>query len=82
MRTLQEIIYENVREGELYEKLDRNWVRPFVPLMRSQSDLPVAQLLGSHAIFWLSWRRHVEHRNGHLLTVRVIDPRTSGEALM
>ena len=29
MSTLHEIIYENVREGELYEKLDRNWVRCF-----------------------------------------------------
>src|SRR5216683_2191183 len=29
MRTLHEIIHENVREGELYEKLDRNWVRCF-----------------------------------------------------
>src|SRR5260370_24280564 len=29
MHTLREIIYENVREGELYEKLDRNWVRCF-----------------------------------------------------
>jgi hypothetical protein len=29
MSTLREIIHENVREGELYEKLDRNWVRCF-----------------------------------------------------
>ncbi len=29
MPTLHEIIHENVREGELYEKLDRNWVRCF-----------------------------------------------------
>src|SRR6202035_85312 len=29
MSTLREIIHENVREGELYEKLDRNWVRGF-----------------------------------------------------
>jgi len=29
MSTLHEIISENVREGELYEKLDRNWVRCF-----------------------------------------------------
>jgi pyruvate formate lyase activating enzyme len=29
MSTLHEILYENVREGELYEKLDRNWVRCF-----------------------------------------------------
>src|SRR5271169_389783 len=29
MSTLREIIYENVCEGELYEKLDRNWVRCF-----------------------------------------------------
>src|SRR6266852_3722754 len=29
MRTLREIIHENVCEGELYEKLDRNWVRCF-----------------------------------------------------
>jgi pyruvate formate lyase activating enzyme len=29
MRTLHEIIHENVRDGELYEKLDRNWVRCF-----------------------------------------------------
>jgi hypothetical protein len=29
MRTLHEIIHENVREGELYEKLDRNWARCF-----------------------------------------------------
>ena len=29
MNTLREIIYENVREGELYEKLDRDWVRCF-----------------------------------------------------
>jgi hypothetical protein len=29
MHTLREIIHENVREGELYEKLDRNWVRCF-----------------------------------------------------
>src|SRR6202162_1188886 len=29
MGTLHEIIHENVREGELYEKLDRNWVRCF-----------------------------------------------------
>src|SRR5260221_9409512 len=29
MRTLHEIIHENVREGELYEKLDSNWVRCF-----------------------------------------------------
>src|SRR3989442_3155656 len=29
MSTLREIIYENVREGELHEKLDRNWVRCF-----------------------------------------------------
>ena len=27
MGTLHEIIHENVREGELYEKFDRNWVR-------------------------------------------------------
>src|SRR5260370_40418987 len=29
MRALHEIIHENVRDGELYEKLDRNWVRGF-----------------------------------------------------
>src|SRR2546425_5803505 len=29
MSTLREIIHENVRGGELYEKLDRNWVRCF-----------------------------------------------------
>ena len=29
MSTLHEIIHESVREGELYEKLDRNWVRCF-----------------------------------------------------
>ena len=29
MSTLREIIHENVREGELYETLDRNWVRCF-----------------------------------------------------
>jgi hypothetical protein len=29
MNTLREIIHENVREGELYEKLERNWVRCF-----------------------------------------------------
>src|ERR1700746_1282009 len=29
MNTLREIIYEDVREGELFEKLDRNWVRCF-----------------------------------------------------
>jgi pyruvate formate lyase activating enzyme len=29
MNTLREIIYENIREGELYEKLDRYWVRCF-----------------------------------------------------
>ena len=29
MSTLHEIIYENVCEGELYEKLDRDWVRCF-----------------------------------------------------
>ena len=29
MHTLHEIIHENVREGELYETLDRNWVRCF-----------------------------------------------------
>ena len=29
MPTLREIVYENVREGELYEKLDRNRVRCF-----------------------------------------------------
>src|ERR1700737_1693264 len=29
MRTLHEIIHENVREGELYEKLDRNRVQVF-----------------------------------------------------
>src|SRR5215469_13189302 len=29
MGTLHEIIHENVREGELYEKFDRNWVRCF-----------------------------------------------------
>jgi hypothetical protein len=29
MSTLREIIHENVREGELYEKLDRNWIRRF-----------------------------------------------------
>ena len=29
MRAPHEIIHENVREGELYEKLDRNWVRCF-----------------------------------------------------
>jgi len=29
MSTLREIIHENVREGELYEKLDRYWVRCF-----------------------------------------------------
>jgi pyruvate formate lyase activating enzyme len=29
MSTLHGIIYENVREGELYEKLDRNWVLCF-----------------------------------------------------
>ena len=29
MSTLREIIHESVREGELYEKLDRNWVRCF-----------------------------------------------------
>ncbi len=29
MSTLHEIIHENVREGELYEQLDRNWVRCF-----------------------------------------------------
>src|SRR6267143_1844223 len=30
MHTLREIIHESVREGELYDKLDRNWVRCFV----------------------------------------------------
>jgi pyruvate formate lyase activating enzyme len=29
MSTLLDIIHENVREGELYEKLERNWVRCF-----------------------------------------------------
>jgi pyruvate formate lyase activating enzyme len=29
MSTLRDIIHESVREGELYEKLDRNWVRCF-----------------------------------------------------
>jgi pyruvate formate lyase activating enzyme len=29
MSTLREIIHESVREGELYEKLDGNWVRCF-----------------------------------------------------
>jgi pyruvate formate lyase activating enzyme len=29
MPTLRDIVYENVREGELYEKLDRNRVRCF-----------------------------------------------------
>src|SRR5258707_5851438 len=29
MSTLREVIHENVREGELFEKLDRNWVRCF-----------------------------------------------------
>jgi pyruvate formate lyase activating enzyme len=29
MNTLCEIIHENVREGELNEKLDRNWVQCF-----------------------------------------------------
>src|SRR5271169_4994080 len=29
MATLRDIVYENVREGELYEKLDRNRVRCF-----------------------------------------------------
>src|SRR6266446_6210348 len=29
MSTLREVIHENVRGGELYEKLDRNWVRCF-----------------------------------------------------
>jgi hypothetical protein len=29
MSTLREIIHEKVCEGELYEKLDRNWVRCF-----------------------------------------------------
>jgi hypothetical protein len=29
MSTLQAIIHENVREGELFEKLDGNWVRCF-----------------------------------------------------
>jgi pyruvate formate lyase activating enzyme len=29
MRTLHEIIHENVHEGELYEKLDHNWVQCF-----------------------------------------------------
>src|SRR6266403_1259943 len=29
MSTLHGIIHENVREGELFEKLDRNWVRCF-----------------------------------------------------
>src|SRR6267154_1570442 len=29
MSTLREVIHENVHEGELYEKLDRNWVRCF-----------------------------------------------------
>ena len=29
MLTLRDIVYENVREGELYEKLDRNRVRCF-----------------------------------------------------
>jgi hypothetical protein len=29
MSALHEIIHENVREGELFEKLDRNWVRCF-----------------------------------------------------
>jgi hypothetical protein len=29
MNTLHEIIYENVRESELHEKRDRNWVRCF-----------------------------------------------------
>jgi hypothetical protein len=26
MSTLREVIHENVHEGDLYEKLDRNWV--------------------------------------------------------
>jgi pyruvate formate lyase activating enzyme len=29
MSTLHAIIHENVREGELFEKLDGNWVRCF-----------------------------------------------------
>ena len=29
MSSLREIIHENVREGELYQKLDRKWVRCF-----------------------------------------------------
>jgi pyruvate formate lyase activating enzyme len=29
MSTLRVVIHENVREGELYEKLDRHWVRCF-----------------------------------------------------
>jgi pyruvate formate lyase activating enzyme len=29
MPTLRDVVYENVREGELYEKLDRNRVRCF-----------------------------------------------------
>jgi hypothetical protein len=42
MRTLQEIIHENVREGELYEKLDRDWcgVLPPGTVARSQKANP------------------------------------------
>ncbi len=29
MATLRDIVHENAREGELYEKLDRNWLRCF-----------------------------------------------------
>jgi hypothetical protein len=42
MRALHEIIHENVRDGELYEKLDRNWVRclPAGTVARSQKANP------------------------------------------
>jgi pyruvate formate lyase activating enzyme len=53
MRTLHEIIHENVREGELYEKLDRNWVRCFcLRALLQYSRRPAWGLQGSLQPEW------------------------------
>jgi hypothetical protein len=51
MNTLREIIYEDVREGELYEKLDRNWVRlPAGTVAKSQTAIELELIPGISSI--------------------------------
>src|SRR3974377_352356 len=54
MATLRDIVYENVREGELYGRLDRNRVRCFAcghccPIPDGQPGVPIEKKPFFHA---------------------------------